>query len=246
MKSRIAVLICATLRVASLDFGQDREVSWKSLIPNFAEDQQSIWSFPARLDQPHDYVPTIAVGAIATGLFLGADPPVAHYFRNSTSYGDFNNVFSSFNTSVGPLLVPVGLYLIGTVEKDKKMRDTALFCAEALVDVEVVSTVLKSGTGRFRPADISPQSNFGDSFWEGKNGFGSGSFPSGHTIAAFSSATVISRRYGRDHKWVPFLAYGVAAAVGMSRLSLSAHFPSDVFLGAVLGYSIGRFTVLHE
>jgi len=38
----------------------------------------------------------------------------------------------------------------------------------------------------------------------------------------------------------------VATAVGMSRLSLSAHFSSDVFLGAVLGYSIGRFTVLHE
>lgn len=245
MKSRL-LLLGLMLSTSPLEFGQDREVSWKTLVPNFVEDQKSIWSFPARLDQPHDYVPTIAVGAIATGLFLGSDPRIAHYFRNSTSYGDFNNVFSSFNTSIGPLLVPVGLYLIGTAEKDKKMRDTALFSGEAVLDAEVVSSVLKSATGRMRPADISTRSNFGDSFWEGKNGFGSGSFPSGHTIAAFSAATVISRRYGHDHKWVPFLAYGVATAVGMSRLSLSAHFASDVFMGAVFGYSIGRFSVLHE
>jgi membrane-associated phospholipid phosphatase len=45
---------------------------------------------------------------------------------------------------------------------------------------------------------------------------------------------------------VKYAAYGVATAVGFSRLSLSAHFASDVFMGAVLGYSISRFTVLRE
>jgi len=74
---------------------------------------------------------------------------------------------------------------------------------------------------------------------------GNGSFPSGHTIAAFSIATVIARRYP-NQRWVKYAAYGIAAAVGFSRLTLSAHFPSDVFVGGVLGYSISRFAVLGQ
>lgn len=47
---------------------------------------------------------------------------------------------------------------------------------------------------------------------------GIGSFPSGDTIAAVSVATVISRRYGAKHRWVPYTAYGMAVLVGASRL----------------------------
>jgi membrane-associated phospholipid phosphatase len=75
---------------------------------------------------------------------------------------------------------------------------------------------------------------------------GYGSFLSGHTIAAFSVATIMARRYGRKHRWVPIVAYGAAGLVGFSRLTLSAHFTSDVFMGGALGYAISRFTVLRE
>jgi membrane-associated phospholipid phosphatase len=70
--------------------------------------------------------------------------------------------------------------------------------------------------------------------------------PSGHAIAAFSVATVMARRYGKQHKWLPFVAYGLAGVVGFSRMSLSAHYLSDVFVGGALGYGISRFAVLRE
>jgi membrane-associated phospholipid phosphatase len=38
----------------------------------------------------------------------------------------------------------------------------------------------------------------------------------------------------------------MAALVGFSRLTLSAHFASDVFVGAALGYSVSRFAVLQQ
>jgi membrane-associated phospholipid phosphatase len=236
---------CSLLLILpGLAFAQDREISWKELFPNILHDQVSIWTFPARLDEPREFVPTIAVAGVATGLAFGADPPVAHYFRNTGAFGDFNNVFNSHNTSIGPALVPAGLLLIGLVEHDKKMKDTALFSAEAVADAEIVVTALKAITKRARPSDLSPNSGFGDTFTDGK--ISNGSFPSGHTIAAFALATIISRRYGKDHRWVPWLAYGVATAVGMSRLTLSAHYAADVFVGAAMGYSISRFTVLRE
>jgi membrane-associated phospholipid phosphatase len=40
------------------------------------------------------------------------------------------------------------------------------------------------------------------------------------------------------------VAYGVAGLIGFSRVPLQAHFPSDVFLGAALGYAVARFDVL--
>src|SRR6184192_4438522 len=54
-------------------------------------------------------------------------------------------------------------------------------------------------------------------------------FPSGHSIGAFSLATVFARRY-REHRWVPWVAYGLAGLVSFSRITAQAHFPSDVFV----------------
>jgi len=132
------------------------------------------------------------------------------------------------------------------IRKDSKMQRTALLAGEAVGDVEILTTVLKDATKRLRPAGIPPHGNFSDSWFEGGSFLrGNGSFPSGHTIVAFSVATVVARRYG-NHRWVPYAAYGMAALVGFSRLSLSAHFLSDVFMGGALGYSISRFTVLRQ
>jgi membrane-associated phospholipid phosphatase len=63
------------------------------------------------------------------------------------------------------------------------------------------------------------------------------SFPSGHTSAAFATATVIQRRYG-SKAGAP--AYAVAAWVAASRLNEDKHFLSDVTFGAAIGIAAGR------
>jgi membrane-associated phospholipid phosphatase len=143
-------------------------------------------------------------------------------------------------------MVPVSLYAVGLIRKDSKMTHTALLAGEALADAEILSTVLKDVTNRRRPNAIPTTGNFSDTFFESPPRWQStGGFPSGHTIAAFSVATVIARRYG-NHRWIPYAAYGTAALIGFSRLTLTTHFASDVFVGAALGYSISRFTVLRQ
>src|SRR5260370_19249158 len=64
---------------------------------------------------------------------------------------------------------------------------------------------------------------------------GVGGFPSGHTLVAFSVAMIFAERY-RNHRWVRWVAYTGAGAIAFSRITKQAHFPSDVFAGAVLGY----------
>jgi membrane-associated phospholipid phosphatase len=223
----------------------DRDVSWKKLVPNILEDQKHIWTFPVRLGQGHDVLPTVAVLGTTAGLVV-ADPHVAGYFRSTNTFHDFNRIFSANWTTAMTFAVPGALLAAGVLRKDSKMENTALLAAEAVADASVVQVVFKGATGRLRPSDIPLNGNLSDS-WSDRSGFDRfhSSFPSGHAVAAFAVATVVAHRY-RQHRWVPYAAYGVAAAIGFSRISTSAHFPSDVFMGATLGYTIARFTVLHR
>lgn len=101
--------------------------------------------------------------------------------------------------------------------------------------------VLKNSFKRHRPADalvnfvsvIKPSDQF--------------SFPSGHTSAAFMMATLL------NYFLLPFadtsfmvLLYGLfvwAALVGLSRIVLGVHFPTDTLMGATLGSSTALFSV---
>ena len=234
---------------ASVDTPADyagREVSWKKVIPNLASDQKNIWLFPVRAAKGRYLWPTLAVIG-TTAALIALDPHDTPYFRKTTAFGDFNSVFSGNNTALGTVIAPAALYVSGLITKDKKMQTTALLAGEALANSEIVATVMKDIDRRLRPAAISPNGgNFTDTWFKDTRYLRSnGSFPSGHTIAAFSLATVIARRY-KNHRWVPYVAYGSAALVGFSRVSLQSHYISDVFVGGALGYSIARFTVLRQ
>jgi membrane-associated phospholipid phosphatase len=228
----------------------DRPVSWKLLYPNLIADQKQIWSFPARLIHGQNWTPTAAVLAATAGLVL-LDPSEAGYFRRTPTFHGFNNIFTGHTTAIGIGAVPASLYAIGLIRRDSKMQHTALLAGEAMADAAIMQTVLKDATKRVKPAGFPASGNLNDSWFKmrGSPSYsylkGDGSFPSGHTIEAFSVATIIAQRY-RNHRWVPYAAYGLASVVGFSRLSLSAHFLSDVFMGGALGYSISRFTVLRQ
>ncbi|MEE4278768.1 MAG: phosphatase PAP2 family protein [Halieaceae bacterium] len=92
--------------------------------------------------------------------------------------------------------------------------------------------LLKNGLRRKRPADALPdfesKITAADEF----------SFPSGHTSAAFLFVTLLVLHLG------PLLLplYGWAMAVGMSRVYLGVHFPTDTVMGAMLGSSVALST----
>jgi membrane-associated phospholipid phosphatase len=230
----------ATTQSTTTDQQYERPVSWKLLPTNVLDDQKHIYSFPARLEKKRVWIPTALILGATAGLIV-LDSHDAPYFRKTSTFNGFNNVFSGTATAVGTGLVPAGLYAVGLLHSDSKMKQTALLAGEAVADTEILATILKESTRRIRPASKPPNSNFADTFYEGAGT----SFPSGHSIVAFGVATVVARRYG-NHKWVPYVSYGAAALVAFSRVTLSAHYVSDVFLGAALGYSVGRFAVLRQ
>jgi membrane-associated phospholipid phosphatase len=251
----LAVAFASTLHAQSMgsspcspghDPGQDydRPVSWTLLVPNILCDQKAIWLFPMKLNSERNWIPALSVVGATAGL-VTVDPIEGRYFHQTSTFQGFNAVFTSNATTLGLVIAPVSLYVAGLVHRNARMQHTALLAGEAVADAEILTTVLKDVDKRVRPIAFQRQRNYWDSWFESKGSMlrGNGSFPSGHTIAAFSIATVVAHRY-RTHRWVPYVAYGMAGLVGFSRLSLSAHFASDVFVGAALGYSISRFAVL--
>ena len=59
----------------------------------------------------------------------------------------------------------------------------------------------------------------------------SNSFPSGHTQAAFTLAVLIMIYFKKYHFYILFLAI----LMGISRIFMTMHFPSDIFFGAYFG-----------
>ncbi len=219
-----------------------RDVSWRKLPSNFLHDQKDLWLFPAKLAQGRHWLPTAAIVGITGGL-IAADKHDAPYFRRTSSFQGFNRAMNGKATALETGLVPVAFYLVGLARKDSYAQKTALFAGEAVADSFILYAALNAVSRRLRPSDIAPNGNFSDTFFRPRKTVFNSSFPSGHTMMAFSVATVIARRY-RHHRWVPWVAYGVAGVIGFSRITLQAHFPADVFLGAALGYSISRYAVL--
>jgi len=223
-----------------------RPVSLGRIFPNIVDDQSKIWLFPAKLNKKRNWVPAAVIPG-TTAALIALDSHDAPYFRNTSTFAGFKSVFTGNATAIGTAIVPVSLYATGLISKDDKMKGTALLAGEAVADSEILTFVLNDAFKSVRPASIPPTANFSDTWFEGRGSFlsSNGGMPSGHTIAAFSVATIVARRYG-NHRWVPYVSYAMAALVGFSRLTLSAHFVSDVFVGGALGYSVSRFAVLQQ
>jgi len=224
-------------------------ISPKLLLQRIATDQKRIWTLPVAAARGKGWQPALAVIGITAGLIAldPTDTPLfqrVSYQRNPAVHG-IGHVLSGTNTGVFIAAVPISFYIAGLVGKDSYASNTALLAGQAVLDAELVTIAMKDIDRRLTPGEVGPNGDFSDTWLRSQKRSigGFGSFPSGHTVAAFSVATVFAERY-RSHRWAPWVAYGLASVVAMSRLNAQAHFPSDIFFGAALGFSISHFIVL--
>lgn len=199
--------------------------------------------FPLQLGKGKHWIPSIAIVGVTSAL-IATDAHSAPYFRNTDSFNGYNRVFSSANTGAFMAAVPAAIYTVGLIKRDSYAQNTALLAAEAFADGFALDLAFKGITGRKQPLLYNGNGPYPDSFFNGThNPFHSGGFYSVHAMAATSIAAVIAHRY-RHHRWVPYVAYGLAGAICFSRITSSSHFPSDVFIGGAMGFVIARYAVL--
>ena len=197
----------------------------------------------------HHLKPTLAILG-ATALLTAIDVHDAKWARNNIQpLSGFNNIFAGYNTATATDAFAGAFYLVSILRKNVYDQKTFMLAGEAVIDSEILTMVMKDIDGREAPISYPAGGNFTDSWFKVRSGKASGwigglgSMPSGHEIAIMAVATTFAERYPHPawHRW---LAYGFAAAVGLSRVTLQAHFTSDTFAGGALGYVIARYLVL--
>ena len=135
----------------------------------------------------------------------------------------------------GSWLVIGAFEAYGRLAGDTKARAVAMdSVSSSVIAAGIITPFIKFAAGRVRP-------NASDHTFEFKPFSGNYSFPSGHVTQAFAVASVISSHY--DSWWVQGLSYGLAGAVGYSRIEQNSHYASDVVAGAIIGTVVGRTIV---
>jgi membrane-associated phospholipid phosphatase len=216
---------------------------------NYLKDEAEMWTAPFHLDWKNFAIfSTVLIG---TGVLVANDESIYKNFKLFQSKNHWVEKVSPKVTMLGDCGTDIGIaglfFLGGVFLKDRKARDTGVMAWEALLHTGLLAQVVKHLAGRQRPRVES-----GIDYWYGPAAFfkrySQGSFSrydsffSGHTVSAWSLATVIAENY-KEHLWVPITCYGLATLVGLSRLIEDDHWLSDVFVGAVVGFAVGKMVV---
>lgn len=177
-----------------------------------------------------------ALLAAAGGLTIGYETWVSRSMPDSPS-GAMNKL-SKGVANLGDGAVDGALiaasYAAGSLAGDEKLSGTALLAGKSFLIANAAGTVMKIAIGRSRPYTGRGDMSFRPFSFKTPTT----SFPSGHTVSAFSVASVFASRY--DGGAAPAVAYGLASLVAVQRVYSRRHWLSDVAAGAFIGTYVGR------
>ena len=191
---------------------------------HLAEDQKNIWTSPFHLNAA-DAKWLVPMGGIATGLFI-TDPTSSYAMRLDNQHP--LNLAANAGVAAAAGLTGVA-YVWGRMTHNERARETGVLATEAMINAIGVDYALKGISGRERPFP----SNFQNIFFHGGT-----SFPSDHAALTWAFASVVAQEY--PHPVEEIGAYGLALGVSLARAAADQHFLSDVFIGGLMGYQVGR------
>src|SRR6267143_4914659 len=200
---------------------------FEGLGKRFLEDQKQIWTSPARLRfSDTDWL--VPLSGITAGLFVTDRDFNKHLSQSPSTISHYKTLS---NAGAGALIGGAGgMWLLGHVRHNEHWSETGFLAGEAALNSLVAVESFKYALRRERPF----QGNGSGSFFQG----GGTSFPSEHAAAAWSVAGVIAHEY--PGPFTQIVAYGLASMVSFSRVRAHQHFPSDVFVGSLIGNLIAQ------
>lgn len=178
--------------------------------------------------------------AIATALGLSLfDESVRRQFQEHRSNG-WDNASDVITTAGHPLTalgLSAALWGIGHERNDAQLTETGLLAFRAVALSQAFTLTSKIIVGRSRPKVDSDAYTFDPFSLDDDDQ----SLPSAHTASAFALASILARR--SDGDYAPFVYYGFATLVGVSRIEQDEHWLSDVVVGALIGELSARLII---
>ena len=231
--------------------------SQKGYIPSLYNNFREQITAPFRFKTKQWLIISATIGITATLIHFDNDidkwatvQKQKHVWVNKSS-----PVITQFGSTYGISSV-AAIGLLSAVFKKQKGVETSLLATQVLITSAAWVQLIKHFTGREDPSASYIYSKIPGGKWWGpfaqydqdipiyKSISSFDAFPSGHTVAAFSIATVFATQY-KDRKVIPVICYSVATLVGISRLTEHQHWASDIFVGGIIGYICGKQVVTH-
>lgn len=133
--------------------------------------------------------------------------------------------FMPIITYLGSFAFTITFCLAALIYPDEQIRLLGIRSSATLSLATLISQIIKTSVSRLRPFLKIQNLNIK------KIGIDQYSFPSGHTTAAFSLAVTVALSFPA----LSILCLFLALLVGISRMYLGVHYPSDVLVGMFLG-----------
>ncbi len=154
--------------------------------------------------------------------------------NRTTGHNRVEGVFEAYSNGLSGILLSGVFYGAGVAFESEWLHGTGLIMASALTISAITQTTFKLLVGRARPytglgSHTFRPFSFNSDFV---------SFPSGHTIVAFTISTVLAERI--DNVYASLGLYTAAVMSGLSRIYSGNHWLSDVVFGAGLAFSVAR------
>ncbi len=182
---------------------------------------------------------SIAFLAVGTGILITQDANINRAITtNPTGAKNFiaTYVGEPFGNPIFHASLVGGAYLTSKIIQNENLTDKSVRALTALTFSGVSVQLLKIGFSRARPYTGEDQYQFFNNYFQGASNL---SFPSGHTIMAFTFASSATYLFPTSN-WIPFVVYPLAGVTAWSRMHHNKHWASDVVIGAVLGHFIGK------
>jgi membrane-associated phospholipid phosphatase len=136
--------------------------------------------------------------------------------------------------------IPIVVGLIGWWRDTPGVLARGVWGAGSVALAGILDQVVKSISCRARP-NAPGAGTFFATFPCFPAPYALASFPSGHATTAFATAVLLTLWYPRSAG----LCISLAVLVGLSRVMLLSHFPSDVLAGALLGTAVALAVHAH-
>jgi membrane-associated phospholipid phosphatase len=202
-----------------------------------AQDEWGIVTAPTHWREPE--APMVVAFGLGTTLALATDTAAMGKVGVHPNREKQANRYSNYAGLYAPPAALALGFFVGGAEHNHHLQQTTILAEEAMVDSFILNTALGYAIDRQTPTQGHGQ---GVVWPNGTKTWPDGqSMPSDHSILAWSFARVVASQYPG---WATKLTvYSLATSVSAARVVARKHFPSDVFVGGVLGYYIGGYVV---